>query len=225
MAERRPDSRPLELGAARGGAEGRSGCPQNPGRRAMSRRNLTVRRPFDALTTKVERLRLTVGVVRLGRVLFAFLVRAGRHCFVAVDDWLVFALVLVVVIGPFAAVIGALTVVTVVVEVTVLNVIVTGPHVTTVGSVLVKITWPHCALAAGSQLVGVAGVPSCGVEPSASPAPGSAGSLDCWAAGTRSVGSSGPPFWLDAADAAPTGPPTASTAMKAAAQPLRGDMS
>jgi hypothetical protein len=56
---------------------------------------------------------------------------------------LVDSLLVALVIGPLAAVIGADTVVTVVVEVTVLKVMVTGPHVTTVGRLPVRTTCPH----------------------------------------------------------------------------------
>jgi hypothetical protein len=112
------------------------------------------------LTTSVRRLGLAVVFfVRFGLVV-AFVVRFGldrrrgagfpHFCAGAdgeTDDWLlellVTGLVVDVVIEPLAAVIGASTVVMVVVVVTVLKVMVTGPHVTTVGRLPVRTTCPH----------------------------------------------------------------------------------
>jgi hypothetical protein len=78
---------------------------------------------------------------RLGRVVLAFLLRACLRRTAPAGA----GFVTPVVMAPLAAVIGAATVVTVVVVVVVLKVtlIVTGPQVITVGSMLVNSTGPH----------------------------------------------------------------------------------
>jgi hypothetical protein len=95
------------------------------------------------LSTNVPRLRLGLAVLRLGRVVFAFVLRAGLGRRAVVGGAVVTGVLTGLVMLPLAAVIGALTVVTVLVVVTVLNVMVTGPHVMTIGSVLVNVTCPH----------------------------------------------------------------------------------
>jgi hypothetical protein len=81
---------------------------------------------------------------------FGILLRGfGPHGFAATVDATEEEVPVVLVIGPLAAVIGAATVVIVVVAVVVLKVMVTGPHVTTVGCVPLRATSPHWALLVG----------------------------------------------------------------------------